>query len=264
MKRAVGIVCCTLILLVGGILVYSQSRTHSRAKGGESTAHAHADSLKNKELARDKYDRLTDADFELVAKQLGVETAAIKAVVSIEAGSAMKGFAAPGVPIVNFDASMYRQYASKAENRAGAKGETVPEGLTGHQKSEWTQLINARKSNAQGANMGTFWGMFQIGGFNYKRCGCKSVDEFVKKMSTSELEQLELFAAFIENNGMVKELRAKNWAAFARRYNGPGYAKRGYHTKMANAYSKFKAQETKSKNTTSPDAKVTGKELKLK
>lgn len=209
----------------------------------------------------DRYDHLTQADFEKVAKELDVEIAAIKAVVSIEAGAAMKGFWAPGIPVINFDRTMYNKYASKATSKAGAKGESVPKGLKGYALSEWTQLINARKINAQGANMGTFWGMFQIGGFNYKICGCESVDEFVKLMSYSELEQLELFAAFLRNTGYVKDLRAKSWAAFARKYNGPSYAKRGYHTKMANAYAKFKAEEA-SKPKVTPKEVVAGKSLK--
>ncbi|MBO4964736.1 MAG: N-acetylmuramidase family protein [Muribaculaceae bacterium] len=186
-----------------------------------------------------KYDGLTDADFAKVSAEIGVEPAAMKAVVSIEAGHAMKGFWAPGVPVINFDRTMYNKYRGKAASKVGAKGETVPAGLSGYALRQWTQLINARKVNAQGANLGTFWGMFQIGGFNYKLCGCSSVDEMVKKMSESELEQLELFARFLVNTGMVKDLKAKNWAAFSRRYNGPGYARRGYHTKMAVAYARF-------------------------
>lgn len=187
----------------------------------------------------ERYTHLTEKDFQLVAHELDVEVAAIKAVVEIEAGKAMKGFWAPGIPVINFDRSMYLKYRGKAESTAGAKGEKVPEGLTGYALKEWTQLINARKNNAQGANLGTFWGMFQIGGFNYKLCGCDSVDEFVKRMAYSELEQLQLFAVFITNTGMVESLRKKNWAAFARRYNGPSYAKRGYHTKMAKAYARY-------------------------
>lgn len=189
-----------------------------------------------------RYSKLTDEDFRIVAEELGVEIAAIKAVVSIEAGANMKGFWAPGVPVINFDRSMFNRYRNTAKDKSGAKGEKVPSGLTGYALQEWTQLINARKINAQGANMGTFWGMFQIGGFNYKFCGCESVDEMVKLMSYSELEQLELFAAFITNAGMLEDLKKKNWAGFARKYNGASYARRGYHTKMANAYKKFKNQ----------------------
>ncbi len=192
-----------------------------------------------------RYTELTENDFRIVAEELGVEIAVIKAVVLIEAGNQMKGFWAPGIPVINFDKTMYSRFRSKAPKQAGAKGEKVPPGLTGYALREWTQLINARKINAQGANMGTFWGMFQIGGFNYKLCGCETVDEFVRLMADSELEQLELFAAFISHAGMLEDLRNKNWAAFARKYNGPSYAKRGYHTKMAAAYKKFKEAEAK-------------------
>ena len=187
----------------------------------------------------ERYLHLTESDFNLVAKELDVEVAAIKAVVEIEAGKAMKGFWAPGIPVINFDRTMYNKYKNKAQSTAGAQGEKVPEGLTGYALKEWTELIKARKNNAQGANLGTFWGMFQIGGFNYKLCGCESVDEFVKRMAYSELEQLQLFAVFITNTGMVESLRKKDWAAFARKYNGPSYAKRGYHTKMAKAYAHY-------------------------
>lgn len=188
----------------------------------------------------ERYLHLTESDFKLVAEELNVEVAAIKAVVEIEAGKTMKGFWAPGIPVINFDRTMYNKYRNKVSSKEGAKGEKVPEGLTGYALKEWTELINARKNNAQGANMGTFWGMFQIGGFNYKLCGCESVDEFVKRMAYSELEQLQLFAMFITNSGMVESLRKKDWATFARKYNGPSYASRGYHTKMAKAYARFK------------------------
>ena len=187
----------------------------------------------------ERYLHLTESDFQLVAEELNVEVAAIKAVVEIEAGKAMKVFWAPGIPVINFDRTMYLKYRSKATNKEGAKGESVPEGLSGYALKEWRELIEARKINAEGANLGTFWGMFQIGGFNYKICGCETVDEFVKRMAYSELEQLQLFAMFISNTGMVESLRKKDWRTFARKYNGPSYAKRGYHIKMSNAYKKY-------------------------
>ena len=198
----------------------------------DSIAAVRADSLT-------RYTGLTDADFQLVADQLGVEVAAIKAVVRVEAGPDMKGFYAPGVPVVNFDPSVYRQYGKTAPDCSGNPNATVPPGLTGYALKEWTQLTNARKVNAQGADMGAFWGMFQIGGFSYKVCGCSSVKEFVDKMSESELSQLELFATFIKESGMLKYLKDKDWARFARAFNGPNYAKKGYHTKMASYYRKF-------------------------
>ena len=203
-----------------------------------------ADTLKATDPAT-RYSKLTDEDFKEVAEELGVEVASIKAVVLIEAGAAMKGFYAPGVPVINFDRAMFNRFRPKASDKSGAKGETVPSGISGYALQEWTQLINARKINSEAANMGTFWGMFQIGGFNYKSCGCDNVNEMVKLISYSEREQLELFARFIVNSGMLPDLKTKNWAAFARKYNGTSYARRGYHTKMATAYKKFKTEEKK-------------------
>lgn len=210
------------------------------AADSSSLSHVRIDSVPEADAA-DRYTHLTETDFRMVAEELGVEVAAIKAVVEIEAGKAMKGFWAPGVPVVNFDRSMYNRYKGKGVARP-MKNASVPKGLTGYAHKEWTQLTSARKTNANAADMGTFWGMFQIGGFNYKLCGCDSIEEFVRLMSYSELEQLELFAALVKNTGMLKYLKAKDWAGFSSRYNGPSYKRRGYHTRMAAAYARFKKQ----------------------
>lgn len=204
----------------------------------QATTHVRVDSV-SAEDETTRYSALTQEDFEKVAEELGVEVAAIHAVVDIECGGRMKGFWAPGVPIINFDKAMYNRYKAKTKC-AGAKDATVPKGLSGYAQQEWHQLVTARRTNEDAANLGTFWGMFQIGGFNYRLCGCESIGEFVSLMSYSELEQLELFAAFITNAGMLEDLRNKNWAGFARKYNGASYARRGYHTRMANAYAKYK------------------------
>ena len=90
---------------------------------------------------------------------------------------------------------------------------------------------------------GTFWGMFQIGGFNWQRCGASSHSEFVKLMSRSERDQLEMFANFIRQAGLLPALKKKDWSTFARGYNGAGYAARGYHTRMASSYAKHKREK---------------------
>lgn len=194
-----------------------------------------------------RYESLTDEDFEIVANELGVEVAAIKAVVKIEAGSAMQGFWAPGVPVVNYSKSLFNRYRKKVKGRKDKDAE-VPEGLKGYALREWTSLINARKINAEAADLGTYWGMFQIGGYNYKLCGCSSVQEMVERISDSEFSQLEMFAVFIRNAGMLDALQKKDWRRFARKYNGPSYAKRGYHTRMAKEYAKFSKSIEKEKS----------------
>lgn len=192
--------------------------------------------------------RLTENDYTEVAQELGIEVAAIKAVVEIEAGSRHEGFYAPGRPLVNFDLSMFRQFAKKnginlsrytgSHKEVFNKPDVARHGS--RQAAQHARLEKAKDIDYSTAIQGTFWGMFQIGGFNWKLCGCESIEEFEQKMSTSEREQLKLFAQFIRNTGMAKYLKQKNWSAFALRYNGKSYASRGYHTRMANAYRKYK------------------------
>lgn len=201
-----------------------------------------------------KYDTLTDDDFRIIADELGVEVAAIKAVVKIEAGPKLQGFWAPGVPVANYVQSLFNRYKTKTKGRA-IKDAKVPSGLSGYALKEWTSLTNARKINANAADMGTYWGMFQIGGFNYKLCGCETVEEMVAKVCESEFSQLEMFAVFIRNSGMLESLQKKDWASFARKYNGPSYAKRGYHTRMAKEYANFKSKGTEAKTTASDKSK---------
>ncbi len=203
-----------------------------------------------------RYKTLTNEDFKRVAEELGVEVAAIKAVVKIEAGPKLEGFWAPGVPVVNYAKSLFDKYNGKTKGRK-LKDAKVPAGLTGYALKEWTSLTNARKINADAADMGTYWGMFQIGGFNYKLCGCQSVEEMVAKVCESEFSQLEMFAVFIRNSGMLESLKKKDWTTFARKYNGPSYAKRGYHTRMAKEYANFKNEKSNvQSDTTGNDKKA--------
>lgn len=184
---------------------------------------------------------LTETDFEEVAAELGVEVAAIKAVVEIEAGRTHEGFAAPGKPLINFDLSMFRRFATRRGvnlSKYSKSHSVVFASSRGSQSRAHRRLEAAKSINPHAAVEGTFWGMFQIGGFNWKKCGAESIDDFVCRMSRSERDQLEMFASFISSTGLVKHLKTKNWAAFARGYNGPGYAKRSYHTRMAQAYAR--------------------------
>jgi len=199
----------------------------------------------------ERYERLTDDDYKAVAKELGVEVAAIKAVVDIEAGHQHEGFAAPGQALINFDLSMFRKFAKKRgvnlqkyrQSHVTVFSAPNAKRYGNRQAAQHARLEGAKSINREAAIEGTFWGMFQIGGFNWKKCGTKSLEDFERRMNTSEREQLELFARFIENSGLTPFLKKKDWASFALRYNGPSYKKRNYHKRMATAYKKYKNQK---------------------
>lgn len=194
--------------------------------------------------------RLTEEDYREVAARLGVEVAAIKAVVDIEAGKTHQGFHEPGVPLINFDLTMFRRFAGKRGINLGKyqKSHAVvfsrpnAKRYGSQQAAQHARLKAARSIDNTTAIEGTFWGMFQIGGFNWKKCGADNINDFVEKMSRSERDQLDMFANFIQSTGLVKHLKSRNWAAFAKGYNGPSYAARGYHTRLASAYARHKGR----------------------
>lgn len=191
-------------------------------------------------------ERLSDDDFVLVAKLLDVEPAALKAVQQVETGG-RGGFFAPGKPAILFEGHIFWQQL----NKRGISPESF---ISGNENiiykvwdkklykggiAEYDRLEQARKINREAADASASWGMFQIMGFNYAHCGEKSVSTFVEAMSTSELHQLLLSARFIKTGGMLPALQKKDWAAFAKCYNGSGYAQNKYDEKLAQAYSKF-------------------------
>lgn len=198
-----------------------------------------------------RYATLTEDDYREVAEELGVETAAIKAVIDIEAGKTHKGFWAPGKPLINFDLAMYRKFAPKhgVSLKKARKSHPVifsrPDvrRYGSYQGGQYARLDAACEIDRESALKSAFWGMFQIGGFNWSKCGAKDIEEFVTLMSRSERDQLELFARFICNGGMVEAVRKKEWLKFALRYNGPRAKSRGYHKRLAAAYKRHKQQE---------------------
>ena len=90
------------------------------------------------------------------------------------------------------------------------------------------------------ANLSTSFGMFQIMGFNHNKCGFDNVFDFVKFLRESEENQIDAFFKFIKNIKADDKLKAKDWAGFARAYNGPGYEINKYDKKLQIAYNKVK------------------------
>jgi hypothetical protein len=76
-------------------------------------------------------------------------------------------------------------------------------------------------------------------GFNFKACGCKSIQEFVNKMMDSEQSQLQLFVNYIINSNLDDELQNLDFKGFARSYNGPLH-ENNYAKKLKDLYLNFK------------------------
>ena len=191
---------------------------------------------------------ISEEDFMKAARLLDCEPEALKAVQMVETGG-RGGFFGNDKPAILFEGHVFWKQlkAQGIDPLSVVKGneDIVYEKWTkSHYKGgvkEYDRLERARKINRDAADASASWGMFQIMGLNNKACGEKTVSGFVEAMCRSEIDQLLLSARFIHGNKvMLDALQKKNWAAFAKAYNGPAYAQNQYDVKMANAYKKCK------------------------
>lgn len=190
---------------------------------------------------------LSPSDIVTIAGYLGCHIAAARAVLAIE--SAGKGFGPDRRPIIlNEPHIFWRELGpAAARTQAGqlglayAKWGAKPYPKT--QAARYSWLDKAMAINAEAALKSCSWGLGQLMGFNHKLCGFASVQDFVEAMKLSEGAQLFAMARFIVSSKLQGHLRKRDWAAFARGYNGAGYAKHGYHTKLAKAYARRPADE---------------------
>ena len=166
-----------------------------------------------------------------------------------EVEAAGQGFIADGRPAILYEAHVFHRLTkgahTAAKDRKGVllstgKWDRSLYGATGGNQHD--RLQDAAKLDATAAHKACSWGTFQIMGENYKAAGCSTIDEFVDRMKSGAGAHLDAFVAFIKANKLDTALRNKNWAAFARGYNGPAYAVNKYDTKMASAYARWKAR----------------------
>jgi hypothetical protein len=80
------------------------------------------------------------------------------------------------------------------------------------------------------------WGVGQIMGAHWKWLGFASAEDFEKTMQSGLSGQLAIMFAFMDKSGVIPHLRRLDWSAVARIWNGAGYAKNKYDTKMKQAY----------------------------
>lgn len=185
---------------------------------------------------------LTEQDFKDAAERLGCDAAAIKAVCKVEAPKG--GFNPDGTPTTLFEGHKFHAFtggtfAKQAPDLSYPKWTRIYYGKTW--QAEQDRIQRAMKLDREAAIKSASWGKFQIMGLNYELAGFDTLQAFVNAMYAGEREQLLAFCSFIEKAGLLAPLRRLDWANFARRYNGPSYAANEYDTKLATAYSRYKA-----------------------
>ncbi len=188
---------------------------------------------------------LSSSDIRNAAEQIGVEPCAVKAVVDVESGG--DGFLPDGRVKILFEGHVFwKELQKRGINPELLKMPNIvyPKWDKSQYKGgaqEHERLNAAALVNKEAALCSASWGLFQIMGFNHRLCGFSSVQDFVDAQKESEANQLNSFCQFMKNEGLVLFLKGLDFAGFARRYNGPGYAQNQYDVKMRKAYERCKS-----------------------
>ncbi len=193
---------------------------------------------------------------DAMARQYDLEPAVILAIQSVESGN--NGYLPDGRPKILFEGHIFWRMLKNA-------GKNPADHVAGNEdilfersdrskyiggKAEYDRLEKAAKIDRIAALKSASWGEFQIMGFNHKTVGYPDVESFVEAMKEPGAGQIRAVLAFMENNKLLPLVRGPNkqWAKFARAYNGAGYAKNQYDVKLEKAYNRF-SKITKSETT---------------
>lgn len=112
----------------------------------------------------------------------------------------------------------------------------------GDPDSQYQRLAVAVALDRTAALNSASWGIAQIMGFNAAAAGFADAQSMVAAMQESESAQLLSMAHFLKNGKLDGALRRHDWAALAAGYNGPGYAKNQYDTRLASAFQNLSAR----------------------
>jgi len=186
---------------------------------------------------------LSEHDLIKAADILGVNVATVKAVYKVESNG--KGYSGERPKILFEGHIFWRRLKEHGVNPYNHKRGNenilhIKWSRKYYGQNQHARLDKAKKIHEAAALESASWGLFQIMGYHWKSLGYASVNEFVDKMYESEGEQLMAFVRFIQVNNLTRFLKVRDWAGFARRYNGPGYAQNQYDVKMAKAYRKYR------------------------
>lgn len=182
----------------------------------------------------------TPADLNWVASLLGGAAKQVAAVGIVEGGS--RGWDDKGLLLCLYERHyMWKRLRVKipflSDPRPG--GYTIDADKDGINDS-WEKVADSCRHNPIAAFESASWGRFQIMGAHWKHLGYTSPYDFVWALTRSEAEHFKAMAAFVQKNGLTNAFRAlstdpETCRAFARGYNGSGYAKGNYHGKLAAA-----------------------------
>ena len=190
------------------------------------------------------FDPNTVAAITKIAAEFAIEPAALIAIAEVESGGqAFASVEGRQEPLIRFEGHYFDQRLSDADrHRARADGISSP--VAGEianpasQAARWRLLERAAAIDRQAAYESVSWGLGQVMGAHWRWLGFADVEALVAEARTDAAGQVRLMARYIDKAGLAPAIRRRDWEAFARGYNGPGFKRHGYDDKIAAAYAK--------------------------
>lgn len=187
---------------------------------------------------------LTDEDFDRAADMIGCDVATARAVIEVEANG--RGFFPSGKPKMLPERHYFwRLLKDQPEKQAAAEAAGLayeswrPGNYPVGENACYALLDQMMDIDEAAALQSCSWGIGQVMGVHWEASGYCSIQALVAAMCASEAAQLDLMVSFIIREKLGPALIARDWALFARRYNGPGYATNNYDVKLAAAYARL-------------------------
>lgn len=195
-------------------------------------------------------------DLAAAARTSGHDPAAILAIVEVESGGRLLARVnGRDEPLIRFEGHYFdRRLTGTKRETARAAGLSDPRAgrvkNPASQTSRHAMLKRAEAIDAKSARESCSWGIGQVMGAHWAWLGYPSVDALVEDARSGLAGQLRLMLAFINKSGLSDALRKRDWTAFAKGYNGPGFAANAYHTKLAAAYRRYATMDLGGKHPT--------------
>jgi hypothetical protein len=191
-----------------------------------------------------------------ISNNLKADSAAIKSVIEVESNG--NGFRSDGRPKILFEGHKFWEELVKCGIKDPSKYTKGNENIlyekwstAFYSEKQYDRLFKAAKLSMEltksqdAAFKSASWGAFQIMGSNHVAAGYPDVTSFVIAQQSSE-GQIKSFLNFVKSDHRkLKALLDKNWAEFARLYNGKAYKKNNYDVKLKSSYDKHISREDK-------------------
>lgn len=216
--------------------------------GGRETYPTYANKRDNGTFSKGcvMFSKDTIEEIEEVARETGIDAAALLAVVEVESGGKAFAFVAGRKePLIRFEGHYFDRLISPskraAARRAGLASPTAGEVKNPRSQADrWKLLKRAMKLDSAAALQSVSWGVGQVMGIHWKALGYASPEDLVADARASVAGQVKLMLRFIRTNGLLDKLSSRDWAGFARAYNGPAYRRNSYDTRMASAFDRHR------------------------